>query len=211
LLPDEASSVLDEILGLQEAQAAAQAAAELRPEPPPTEPDIAAWSFVEELMHRDARYEARPAVYDEQPPEQVAEEPALQVPAIEVEFLQAAIAAVPEDVQPALPSVAAAQDDACAGAPTETGDIEAVALPKDAPPPIEEIAPELPSDWFIEVGSRPATEAPVFTSPAEPAEAWQPPLPAAPIEPPSPVFTEGVSESAVAEPTFARASHAAGT
>ena len=71
--PDAIPSVLDEILGLREAQAAAQAATEIRPEPPAVEPDVAAWSFVEELMHHDARYAERPAS-DDVPPQPVAEE-----------------------------------------------------------------------------------------------------------------------------------------
>ncbi|HSP89411.1 MAG TPA: PEGA domain-containing protein, partial [Vicinamibacterales bacterium] len=51
-------SVLDEILNLQESQAAAQAEIEPRPEAADAAPDIAAWSFVEELLHHDARFEA---------------------------------------------------------------------------------------------------------------------------------------------------------
>jgi hypothetical protein len=61
------SSVLDEILNLQEAQAAAQADVEPMPEPAGPAPDIAAWSFVEELLHHDERFEARAEAADEPP------------------------------------------------------------------------------------------------------------------------------------------------
>ncbi len=56
---EETPSILDEILSLQDAQAAAQAAVETPAEPEAPAPDIAAWSFVEELMHRDARFDQR--------------------------------------------------------------------------------------------------------------------------------------------------------
>ena len=49
-------SVIDEILGLQESQAAAQAAVEPGARAAATAPDIAAWSFVEELLHHDERF-----------------------------------------------------------------------------------------------------------------------------------------------------------
>ena len=77
------------VLGLQEAQAAAQAALETphegaeaaaeaaleAPRQPSVEaPDIAAWSFVEELVHRDTRFEAHI------PADVPAPEPAVDVP-----------------------------------------------------------------------------------------------------------------------------------
>ena len=65
---------LDVVLGLQEAQAAAQAALETPHEPHVEAPDIAAWSFVEELVHRDTRFEAHA------PADAPAPEPAVGVP-----------------------------------------------------------------------------------------------------------------------------------
>ena len=78
-------SVLDEILNLQESQAAAQADVEPGPEPVGPAPDIAAWSFVEELLHHDARFEAHADVADV-PPALEAEPPA-----------EAALPALPPD------------------------------------------------------------------------------------------------------------------
>jgi hypothetical protein len=83
-------SVLDEIVSLQEAQAAAQAEVEPTPAPPAPEPDIAAWSFVEELLHHDTRFAARQAA-DEASTRHVADEVPLQPPAIEAEPATAAL------------------------------------------------------------------------------------------------------------------------
>ena len=71
-------SVLDEILNLQESQAAAQADVEPGPEPAGPAPDIAAWSFVEELLHHDARFESHgeaanaPPALEADPPAEAA-------------------------------------------------------------------------------------------------------------------------------------------
>ncbi|MCU0251564.1 MAG: PEGA domain-containing protein [Vicinamibacterales bacterium] len=168
---DAMPSVLDEILGLQEAQAAAQAAAEIRPEVPVAEPDIAAWGFVEELMHRDERYAAPPAPADV-PPQPVVEE------------------APP---QPVLAEDARLEAPACAA------DVEAVQAPDAVAPAVEEAAPELPSDWFIEVGLRPAAQAPVPAGRTECAETLQAEVPVQTLEPP-PAFIETIPDGEVSLP-----------
>jgi hypothetical protein len=100
------------------AEAAAEAALEAPREPYAEAPDIAAWSFVEELVHRDTRFEAHA------PADAPAPEPAVDAP---------------------------------------QGFTAAPALEEPQPAPEPEI-PKLPADWFIEVG-------PPRVLPAEPAPA----------------------------------------
>ena len=136
----ERPSVLDEILGLQEAQAAAQAAVEPTPEPAAAEADIAAWSFVEELVHHDARFEVRADA--EVVPQPVVEESDLVVEHSEpvVEQYEPAV----EEAEPAITAPAVIAEDA-------------VVAPAAAD---EELAPALPPDWLIEVGSSSIAEPP---------------------------------------------------
>ena len=141
-------SVLDEIVSLQEAQAAAQAGVESTAAAPAPEPDIAAWSFVGELLHHDTRFAARQAA-DDASALPVADEVPLPSPAIEAQPTPAALAAAPDEMQPA----ALAEEAAVGAAPTADQPVTA-----------------LPADWFIEVGLRPGPQAPVFVSRNEPEE-----------------------------------------
>ncbi len=156
-----AFSVLDEIVGLQEAQASAQAAVESAAAPPAPDPDIAAWSFVEELLHHDARFPARQYPEDASTGP-VADEPPPRPPAIEAEPAE-----VPADVPDAMEPAALVEETAAAEAP-------------EADQPV----PALPADWFIEVGARPSDQTPVFVREREPEES--PYVPAAQLEEPPP-------------------------
>jgi len=202
-LPEEAPSVLLEVLGLQEAQAAAQANAEVRPEPPAIEPDIAAWSFVEELMHHDARYEARPAL-DDTPKGPVAEDAPLRAPAKEADLVPADAADAPQDLRPALAVFAETADDAFLDAFAGGADAEPAPAAEEEAPAVEATVPALPTDWFIEVGRRPAVQAPVFTGCAGSAEALPAQAPAPPLEPRPPAFNETVPDRPVDLPLIAR-------
>ena len=159
--PTEAPSILHEILGLQEAQAAAQAAAEVRPAPLP---DIAAWGFVEELVHHDARFETR-APAEAELPDATTEEVHSPTPAAEVEAPPLAIAGA------STPSADVPADAAAAS----------VAVQSDAPPAADEVVPALPADWFIEVGRRASVPLPVPAARFEPEEL---PFVSAPPPPP---------------------------
>ena len=108
-IPAEPPSVLDEILNLQESQAAAQADVEPGPEPAGPAPDIAAWSFVEELLHHDARFESHGEAADA-PPALEADPPAeAALPALPpdwfVEVRPAPVAPAPLLVNPVEPEV----------------------------------------------------------------------------------------------------------
>ena len=199
--PDAIPSVLDEILGLREAQAAAQAATEIRPEPPAVEPDVAAWSFVEELMHHDARYAERPAS-DDVPPQPVAEEVPLLAGANEADSKPAAVVDAPEDVPSVFAAAAATAEDALLDALAHDADIETAPVPEAVAPAVEVAAPELPTDWFIDVGRRPAAQAPVLFSRTESAEAPQAevPAPALMVEPPPPAFAEAIPDGKMGLP-----------
>jgi len=210
-MPDETApldatpSVLDEILGLQEAQAAAQAAAEIRPEPPVAEPDIAAWGFVEELMHRDARYAPLPApadvppqpVVEAVPPQPVLEDAPTLARAIEADREPAAVIDAPDDPLPAF--AAATAEDARLDAPARAADVEAAQAPDAVAPAAKEAAPELPTDWFIEVGLRPPAQAPVLATRTECAETLQAQVPVPVLEPP-PALTDTVPDGELSLP-----------
>ena len=199
--PDATPSVLDEILGLREAQAAAQAATEIRPEPPAVEPDVAAWSFVEELMHHDARYVARPAS-DDVPPQPVAEDVSPLARVIEADMEPAAVVEAPDDLPSVFAAAAATAEDGLLDALAHDAEIEAAPVPEAVVPAVEEAAPELPTDWFIDVGRRPAAQAPVLFSQTESAEAPQAevPAPALMVEPPPPAFTEAIPDGKMGLP-----------
>ena len=209
--PDAIPSVLDEIIGLQEAQAAAQAAAEIRPEPPAAELDIAAWGFVEELMHRDARFAVVPApaemppqpVVEEVPPQPLLEDVPPLARVIEADTEPAAVIDAPDDLTPAFAAAAATAEDVRLEASAHAADVEAVEAPDAVAPVVEEAAPELPTDWFIEVGLRPAAQAPVSASRTECAETLQPQVPVLALEPPPPDFTGSALDGEVSLPARA--------
>ena len=146
-LPEQATpgavipSVLEELLSLQDAQAAAQASVvALRTEPQAASVDIAAWSFVEELVHHDTRFEVPPATLSAP-----AEEPLSDVPPM----IEHSVA----DVEDA----AAPIEDAAPG--IEEAAIQAI--DEAAAQDVDEAAPALPADWLIEVGIRVTHEEPV--------------------------------------------------
>jgi hypothetical protein len=174
-----ASSVLDEILSLQESQTAAQAAVDLTPEAPPARTDVAAWSFVEELLHHDARFEPRGAAEDDGP--ETAAEP---LPPHVVEPGAARLAELdtaPPDPLPAFFTRVAAVE-----ASTAIEEASATPEPADERPELTtaiadeaastpgETAPVLPPDWFIEVGPQPAAPAQALAEGREPSIARGP-------------------------------------
>jgi hypothetical protein len=204
-----ASSVLDEILDLQESQVAAQAAAELVPDAPPSRPDVGAWSFVEELLHHDARFETRGAVEDDGP-RAVAEAPPPRVIEPGADRLAESGTAPSGPLSAFLAGVAAVEASQAIDEASQTREAAARGAERTAPaadesvPAVGEAAPELPPDWFIEVGPQPA--APAHVESLEPEPAREPlfrlqekPLSrrhslVPPIAPPAPVFYEAPAE-----------------
>jgi hypothetical protein len=127
-----APATLEVVLGLQQAQAAAQAAVEEPREPVAEPPDLAAWSFVEELVHRDPRFEPRTPV-DEPVAAPAAED--AQTPAGAVAPAMRATQPSPEVVVPKLPAdwfieVGRRQDQ-----PVERLPVRAIGTPQDEPAP----------------------------------------------------------------------------
>jgi hypothetical protein len=187
-----AASVLDEILDLQHAQAAAQAVVDVGHAAPPAMPDVSEWSFVEELLHHDARFEQREAVEDvslqtaasaeRTDREQPAPPAGLAVPAAEhaaPDYGEPAPAL--EETVPFLRKVTPAS------VPRVPVAKEAPAAADDTPSSVEETAPPLPPDWYIEVGPAAIAKAPAVAD----RQAAVPVPEAAPaLEPASAVFSE---------------------
>jgi len=197
----EAASAAIEILDLQEAQALAQAAAGVGREPAAA-PDLSAWSFVEELLHHDARFEQREAAEEDriQPAaraersdrdyrEPVADvsAPAFEQPAPSTEASAPALDRTPPFLRKVTPI------------PAERSPAAAEVQPaaRDASPGVEAPSSVLPDDWFIEVGSEPVAQAPALADWSEPAPASETPAP------PPPLFGEAAPEIDVSLPPAA--------
>jgi hypothetical protein len=206
-VPDEApsaarASVLDEIVGLQEAQATAQAAAEVRQEPPAVEPDIAAWSFVEELMHHDARYEA-PGESEEMPPTVEADLPC-QLSPTAPGLVQTSRVETPDGRESSPAVFPDASEDVFLDARRDAAEVEAEAMPGEVVPAVEDAVPLLPTNWFIEVGPRPEVQTPVLPSRAEFTEPLFARGPEEPVALPPPSFGDDVAGPAPSLPPPAK-------
>jgi hypothetical protein len=208
-LPAPIPSVLDELLSLQDAQAAAQAAVDAESEPQVPALDIAAWSFVEELVHRDTRFDARSPV---------VETPVAQ-DSIEADPAFAEPSPVLDEVPPKLDAVAPALDEVVPALDEIVATLDAVAPGLDVvAPALDKVVPALPADWFIEVGRRPVPPSPAVARTTESASAAKPletvtPVvgtPAVPVEAVRETtqavreFTEAVPEATLSMPPVAR-------
>ena len=191
-----ATGALVEILGLQEAQAAAQSAVEFGQEAPPASPDVSAWNFVEELLHHDARFERHDAADADGPPPAVSETPAIREVAVQaVDLVAPVIEQTPPilgstlpDLQPTplalestppVPEPAPPVPERAVPFLRETARVPGLLdrTVEDDAPGIEDAASGLPPDWLIEVRPEPAAmPSPALSAASSEGAAAPPPL-----------------------------------